>query len=230
MVLNRKPILATMTAAGIAVGALAGGGAAFASTASPAHSAASAIETVPASVWRGHGCGKGGMWSHHPVPKPVADYLGLTQAELQSRLRSGKSLADVARAQGKPVSGLKSTILADVTSRVNASMLSPAQKAKVISQVKGHLDAIVNTTCRSGKGAHKMSLPMGLDHRSGTVVISSERFVAPAPPCVHAINVQKNFGDRKPIGPLQADLRMRAGCDVASRSGVQNYGEISSMH
>lgn len=157
MVLNRKRILATMTAAGIAVGAVAGGGAEFASAASPAHSLASATATVPASVWRGHGCGKGGMWSHHPVPKPVADYLGLSQAQLRSQLQSGKSLADVARAQAKPVSGLKSTILADVTSRVNASSkLSPAQKTKVISQVKSHLDAIVNTTCRSGKGAHKM--------------------------------------------------------------------------
>jgi hypothetical protein len=106
------------------------------------------------------------MWSHHPVPKPVADYLGLSQAQLQSQLQSGKSLAEVARAQGKPVSGLKSTILADVTSRVNASSkLSPAQKSKVISEVKSHLDAIVNTTCRSGMGAHKMGYPMGLDHR-----------------------------------------------------------------
>jgi len=150
-------MLATMTAAGIAAGALAGGGAAFASTASPAHSLMSATVTVPAPVWQGHGCGKGGMWSHHPPPKPVADYLGLSQAQLQSRLESGKSLADVARAQGKPVSGLKSTILADVTSRVNASSkLSPAQKAKVISQVNSHLDAIVNTTCRSGMHTHKM--------------------------------------------------------------------------
>jgi hypothetical protein len=156
MVQNRKRMLATMTAAGIAVGALTGGGAAFASSASPAQSPTSATATVPASAWPGHGCGKGGMWSHHPPPKPVADYLGLSQAQLQSRLESGKSLADVARAQGKPVSGLKSTILADVTSRVNASSsLSPAQKTKVISQVKSHLDAIVNTTCRSGMAGHK---------------------------------------------------------------------------
>jgi len=153
MVLSRKRILASMTAAGIAVGAMAGGGAAFASAASPARSPAS----VPVSFQVGHGCGKGGTWSHHPVPKPVADYLGLSQAQVQSRLQSGKSLADVARAQGKPVSGLKSTILGDVTSRVNASSkLSPAQKAKVISQVKSHLDAIVNTTCRSGMHTHKM--------------------------------------------------------------------------
>jgi hypothetical protein len=156
MVLNRKRILASMAAAGIAVGAPAYGGVAFASAASPAHSPVTAAARAPASVWRGDGCGaKGKMWSHHPVPKPVADYLGLSQAQVGSELQSGKSLADVARTQGKPVSGLKSTILATVTSQVNASSkLSSAQKAKVIGDVKSHLNAIVNTTCRHGMGSH----------------------------------------------------------------------------
>jgi hypothetical protein len=156
MMLNRNHMLASMAAAGIAVGALAGGGVAFASGASPAHSPVTATATAPASLWRGDGCGpKGKMW---PVPKPVADYLGLSQAQVGSKLQSGKSLADVARAQGKPVSGLKSTILATVTSQVNASSkLSPAQKAKVIGEVKSHLDAIVNATCKHGmSSSHQM--------------------------------------------------------------------------
>jgi hypothetical protein len=157
MVLNRNHMLAAIAAAGIAVGALASGGAAFAAP-SQARSPVTATATAPASAWRGGGCGaKGKAWSHHPVPKPVADYLGLSQAQVSSELQSGKSLADVARAQGKPVSGLKSTILATVTSQVNASSkLSSAQKAKVIGEVKGHLDAIVNVTCRHGMGSHHM--------------------------------------------------------------------------
>jgi hypothetical protein len=156
MVLNRRRILTSIAAAGIAVGAPVGGGAAFASAASPAHSAVTATATAPASVWRGDGwCAKGKMSSQ--VPKPVADYLGLSQAQVGSKLQSGKSLADVARAQGKPVSGLKSTILATVTSQVNASSkLSSAQKAKVIGEVKSHLDAIVNATCKHGMGSHHM--------------------------------------------------------------------------
>jgi hypothetical protein len=154
MVLNRKRILASMAAAGIAVGALAGGG--VASAASPARSPVIAAATARASALRGDSCGaKGKMWSQ--VPKPVADYLGLSQAKLGSELQSGKSLADVARAQGKPVSGLKSTILATVTSQVNASSkLGSAQKAKVIGEVKSHLDAIVNATCKHGMGSHQM--------------------------------------------------------------------------
>ena len=155
MTLNRKHILASMAAAGIAASALAGGGAAFASAAT-ARSPVTATARAPASVLRGTGCSaKGKMWASHPVPKPVADYLGLSQAKVSSELMSGKSLADVAKAQGKPVSGLKTTILATATSQVNASTsLSTAQKAKVISDVKSHLDAIVNMTCQHGMASH----------------------------------------------------------------------------
>jgi hypothetical protein len=155
MVLNRKRILAAMTAAGIAVGALVGGGVAAASASPGARAAA----TAPHSAWRDGGCGDiGRMWPGlHPVMKAAASYLGLSQAQLRSELQSGKSLADVARAQGKPVSGLKSAMLAAITSWINASsILSASQKAAAISEVKSHLDAMVNMTCRSGMGVHHM--------------------------------------------------------------------------
>ena len=159
MVLNRKGIVAATAAAGIAVGALAGGGAAFASAASPARSPVTAVATTPASVWPDGGCSQmGKMWSgQDPAAKAAAGYLGLSQARLGSELQSGKSLADVARAQGKSVSGLKSTILAAITSWVNASgNLSGAQKASAISEVKSHLDAIVTMACRPGMGSHQI--------------------------------------------------------------------------
>jgi hypothetical protein len=82
--------------------------------------------------------------------KAIADYLGLSEAQLRSQLESGKSLADVARAQRKPVSGLEQTILAAVTTQVNAiTGLTAPQKAAVISRVKSHLGEIVNMTCHS---------------------------------------------------------------------------------
>jgi hypothetical protein len=158
MVLNRIRMLVAMAVAGIAVGAQGYAGVAFASVASPAHLPVMATATATASGWRDGGCGHmGRMWSgHDPVLKAAAGYLGLSQAQLRSELQSGKSLADVARAQGKPVSGLKSTVLGATTSWINASSrLSASQKAAAISQVKSHLDAIVNTTCRPGMGAHQ---------------------------------------------------------------------------
>ena len=159
MVLNRKRVLAATAAAGIAVGALAGGGVALASMASPADLLVTATATAAASSWPDGGCGDmGRMWpGHHSVVKAAADYLRLSQAQLRSELQSGKSLADVARAQGKPVSGLKITILGAITSWVNSSSaLSAGQKAAIISEVKSHLDAIVNMTCRSAMGMHQM--------------------------------------------------------------------------
>jgi hypothetical protein len=158
MVLNRKRIPSAI-AAGIAVGALAGGGVAFASAASPVRPAARPAVTAVASSSRDGGCGDmGRMWSgRDPVARAAADYLVLSQAQLRSELQSGKSLADVATAQGKPVSGLKGAILAATTSWVNASSkLSAAQKAEVISEVKSHLDVIVSMNCRSGMGMRPM--------------------------------------------------------------------------
>jgi hypothetical protein len=154
MVLNRKRIL-TAIAAGLAAGALANGGLAFASAASPVRSLERPAATALASSRLDAGCGEmGKIWSgHDPVSRAIAGYLGLSQAQVRSEVESGKSLADVARAQGKPVSGLKGAILAATTKWVNASSkLSGSQKAEVISEVKSHLDVIVNTSCKSGMG------------------------------------------------------------------------------
>ena len=86
------------------------------------------------------------MWSGgQPAMKAAADYLGFTQAQLRAQLQSGKSLADVAQARGKPVSGLEDAILAAMTSRINSSAtLNASQKAAMISHLKSRLDAMVN--------------------------------------------------------------------------------------
>jgi hypothetical protein len=156
MVPNPKRVLAATAAAGIAVCALVDGTAAVASAASPARSPVTAAATAPAPVQPPGLCGAmGKIWSDHdPAMKAAAGYLGLSQAQLRSELQSGKSLADVARARGKSVSGLKSTMLGAITSWVNGSALSASQKAKVITEVKDHLNTLVNMSCRSGVGHH----------------------------------------------------------------------------
>src|SRR5262245_34229915 len=106
MNLYKKRALAGLAVTGIVAGALAGGGVAVAST-GPAQS------PTPTATAPAHGqCGHGNWHGHGTVMKAIADYLGLSEAQLCSQLESGKSLADVARAQGKPVSGLENTILA----------------------------------------------------------------------------------------------------------------------
>ena len=86
------------------------------------------------------------MWSgQQPVMTAAADYLGLSLTQLRTQLQSGHSLADIARAQGKPVSGLKDAILGAMTSRINAdTALTAQQRAAMISRVKSHLDTMIN--------------------------------------------------------------------------------------
>ena len=45
----------------------------------------------------------------------AAKFLGITQEELLVQVRDGKSLADVAKAKGKSVDGLKQAILDSLT-------------------------------------------------------------------------------------------------------------------
>lgn len=52
----------------------------------------------------------------------AARYLGLTDAQLRAQLRSGRSLADVAGAQGKSVDGLKQAIRSAVDALLDARL------------------------------------------------------------------------------------------------------------
>ncbi len=146
MKLTRKHVVTGLAAAGLMAGALAAGGVALAST-NPAPTLATAASATPSyGPGTGYCGGIYGMWSgQQPVMKAAAGYLGLSLTQLRAQLHAGKSLADIARAQGKPVSGLKDAILAAMTSRINAdTALTAQQKAAMINQVSSHLDTVIN--------------------------------------------------------------------------------------
>jgi hypothetical protein len=144
---NRRRLVTGLVTTGIMAGALAAGGVALAST------GATPAPATQASAGQSYGSGAGylegmpGMWpGQEPVMTAAADYLGLSPNQLQAQLRSGKSLADIAEAQGKTISGLKNALLAAMTSRINAnSTLTAQQKAATISEAKDHLDAMIKT-------------------------------------------------------------------------------------
>jgi hypothetical protein len=106
--------------------------------------------------------GPGGLgtgWDGQSVTKATANYLGITQDKLRTQLASGKSLAQVATADGKSVSGLENALVAAITTRINAaSGLTAAQKTKLISELKSHVDGLVNSTLPSAFGLRP---PMG---------------------------------------------------------------------
>ena len=161
MKLTRKHIVTGLAAAALAAGVLTAGGVALASTGTAPTSATSASSHGPGT---GNCGGMYGMWSgQQPVMTAAADYLGLSLTQLRTQLQSGKFLADIAAARGKPVSGLKDAILAAMTSRINAdTALTAQQKAAMISQVKSHLDTLINSDMD-----HVPGLGMGW-HMTGT--------------------------------------------------------------
>jgi hypothetical protein len=147
-------------------GALTAGGVALASTGSAPSFATSASATSSYGPGTGNCGGRYGMQAgQQPVMTAAADYLGLSPTQLRTQLHSGASLADIATAQGKPASGLKDAILAAMTSRINANTaLTAQQKAAMISQVKSHLDTMINMDMGMG---HLPGMGMG-SHMAGT--------------------------------------------------------------
>jgi uncharacterized coiled-coil protein SlyX len=83
-----------------------------------------------------------------PGPAAIASYLGLTPAQLREQLRAGKTLAEIAVAQGKTVAGLEDAIYADVQAHLDRAVangrLTTAQEQTVLSRLKARLDDIVN--------------------------------------------------------------------------------------
>ena len=96
---------------------------------------------------RGGGFGFG----HHGGPASLAaaaKYLGLTEAELRTQLESGKTLAEIAKAQGKTVDGLEKALTADTKAKLDAAVkagtITQAQADELLKRTTDHLDDLVN--------------------------------------------------------------------------------------
>jgi hypothetical protein len=78
----------------------------------------------------------------------AATYLGVTDRQLFSDLRSGKSLADVAKTQGKSVAGLKAALKAAQTAQLDQAVkdgrITSDQRAKMEADADQRLDDLIN--------------------------------------------------------------------------------------
>jgi hypothetical protein len=91
-----------------------------------------------------------------PVPRTAqpgllqlaAGYLGISVGDLQSDLRSGKTLADEAGAKGKTVDGLVQALLAPVKTNldkhVSSGDITQAQETSVLNRLTTRLTDLVN--------------------------------------------------------------------------------------
>ena len=97
------------------------------------------------------GPGPGGPGFHHhggPGLDGAATYLGVTEAQLHTALESGKTLADVAKANGKTVDGLVAAMVADakehIAAEVAAGRMTEAQQTQILSDLEQHITDMVN--------------------------------------------------------------------------------------
>ena len=78
------------------------------------------------------------------------EYLGVTEDELREALRNGRSLADVAKAEGKSVDGLKEALLADVRTRLDEAVaeekLTREQADRILERMREGIDHLVNAS------------------------------------------------------------------------------------
>jgi hypothetical protein len=154
---RRTLIAATVVAA---LGLVAGGATALAesgsgSSGSPQVASKSGVELFAKSVAGPVGSIDGcGALPPKPLPDPLegaAAYLGLSEEQLAHELEGGKSLADVATAQGKSVDGLKQALLAAAKTGLDRAVadgdLTAEEAQAILSKLSAHIDDLVN-----GKG------------------------------------------------------------------------------
>ncbi len=81
----------------------------------------------------------------------AADYLGLTRRQLGRRLQNGRSLAEIARAEGKSVDGLEDAIVAAARAELDRAVadggLTDEQRDEILRRLSEHVDELV-----AGKG------------------------------------------------------------------------------
>jgi hypothetical protein len=113
---------------------------------------------------RGHGGpggvgGPGQLGARGAVLDAAATALGLAPDALRTQLSSGKSIADLAKADNKNLDDVKAAIKAAVTKQLDADVtagrLTSAQRTDALAELDQHLDVLVTSTFdRFARGAH----------------------------------------------------------------------------
>jgi hypothetical protein len=96
---------------------------------------------------------------HFAMPHPFFDgldgaaaYLGLTDAQLRSRLNGGKTLAEITKAEGKSVEGLKAALRKaskeKLDAAVKAGRVSKDEETQVLKDLDTRIDELVNAQLR----------------------------------------------------------------------------------
>ncbi|MBJ7608466.1 MAG: hypothetical protein JF887_03410 [Candidatus Dormibacteraeota bacterium] len=183
---SRRPLLGRRTATaalagGLVVGGITGGyliTQAATATPSPSASPSAALPGDPGDAGPHHG-GFGGRGSAHVTQdlQQAAGVIGVTEAQLQTELTAGKTIAAVAKEHNVDVAKVISTLVGDENSEIDASVssgrLTQAQAAQMKGQTQQRVSNLVN---RTGP-AHG---PAGFGGRRGGAQAEDQQVVAAA--------------------------------------------------
>ncbi len=147
-----RAMAAGAVAPGLLLAACGGGGGSAQGAASGA--AASAATGTASGHFRYRGTGsataggfRGGGFIHMGA---AAGYLGISTSQLRRDLRAGKSLANVARAQGKTVQGLEQAWVAaakkQLARAVSAGRMTAAQEQQQLASLQQRTSQLVTRT------------------------------------------------------------------------------------
>ena len=93
------------------------------------------------------GFGRFGHFGHFEKLETAASYLGLGEAELRKQLADGKTLAEIAKAEGKSVDGLVQALVQDTKARLDqavaARKLTRAQADELAEGLEGRITDLV---------------------------------------------------------------------------------------
>jgi hypothetical protein len=104
----------------------------------------------PLPLGFGFGPGHGRLLFHRGFPglDAAASYLGLTDAQLDSKLDSGKTLAQVAKDQGKSLDGLVAALVADMRQKLDRAVsrgdITKAQEEQALKDAQTRITNLVN--------------------------------------------------------------------------------------
>jgi len=98
----------------------------------------------------GLGLGIGHHGGHHGFVdfSTASEYLGLTEAQLRTKIEDGDTLAEIAKAQGKSAGGLVDALVqaakADLDEKVASGRITADQRTSILADLESRLEDVVN--------------------------------------------------------------------------------------
>lgn len=120
---------------------------------------------------QGAGAGGFGIMAGGVVMDAAADYLGMTETALAAARHDGKSLAQIAVAQGKTAAGLQQALVSAFKVKVDAAVaagkLTQAQATQMLTTFQARVQTQINRTDTGPVGGRGAGAGLGLGFGPG---------------------------------------------------------------